>query len=60
MKHLTLATQQAAAAAGARPCSMLGRGHVWNASVGMAMSSYEFTQDITTKRPARHLGGQPT
>ena len=60
MMHMTLAAQQAAPAADARPCIGLGRGYEWNASVAMTMSSHEFAKDITTKRPARHLGGQPT
>jgi len=61
MSSMTHANQQAAVAAAARPCNGLGRGYQWNVSVSMAMSSHlEFTQDIATKRPARHLGGQPT
>lgn len=55
----TIAPQQGHMAAGARPCD--GRGHgYWNASVGTTLSSLEFVMDVTTKRPARHLGGQPT
>ena len=61
MSSMTHANQQAAVAAAARPCADLGRGYSWNASVGMSMRSHvEFVKDITTKRPARHLGGQPT
>lgn len=59
MKH-TIAPQQGHMAAGARPCGVLGGGYQWNASVAMTASSFEFEKDITTKRPARHLGGQPT
>ena len=61
MKCTTVATQLVHVAADARPCNGLGLGHQWtNASVGMATSTYEFMQTISTKRPARHLGGQPT
>jgi hypothetical protein len=61
MKCTTLATQTATVAAAARPCDARGLGHQWNnASVAMAVSTYEFMQTISTKRPARHLGGQPT
>ena len=56
----TTATQQGHMAAGARSCSVLGGGYQWNASVAMAVDSFEFTPVTTTKRPARHLGGQPT
>ena len=60
MKSTTYAIQQAAAAADARPCDGRGHGFTWNASVDMAVGSLEFMQTISTKRPARHLGGQPT
>jgi hypothetical protein len=57
-----LANQPAAVAADARPCDGLGLGHQWmNLSGAVAVSTYEFMRTIsTTKRPARHLGGQPT
>jgi hypothetical protein len=58
MKH-TIAPQQGHMAAGARPCDVLG-GYQWNASVVLAASSFEFEMPVTTKRTARHLGGQPT
>jgi hypothetical protein len=60
MKDTTLALQQAAVAADARPCGDRGHGSTWNASVVMAAGSLEFMTIISTKRPARHLGGQPT
>ena len=61
MSSMTHATQQAVVAAAARPCTGLGRGYQWNASVGMTMSSHlEFASDIATKRPARLHGGLPT
>ena len=60
MKYTTYATQQATPAADARPCDGRGHGFTWNASVDMAVGSLEFMQTISTKRPARHLGGQPT
>jgi hypothetical protein len=60
MKHTTYATQQAIVAADARPCGDRGHGFTWNASVAMAAGSLGFMQTISTKRPARHLGGQPT
>ena len=61
MSSMTHATQQAVVAAAARPCTGLGRGYQWNASVDMTVSSHlEFGTAISTKRPARHLGGQPT
>jgi hypothetical protein len=60
MKYTTLALQQAAVAADARPCGDRGHGSTWNASVVMAAGSLEFMTIISTKRPARHLGGQPT
>ena len=66
MSSTTYANQQAVVAAAARPCNGLdrGRGTSWNASVAMAVGSHlefmECTPIITTKRPARHLGGQPT
>ena len=56
----TLAPQQGHSAAGARPCNGLGHGYQWNAMAWMNLSSIEFVKDITAKRPARHLGGQPT
>jgi hypothetical protein len=58
----TIAPQQGHMAAGARPCG-LGLGYQWNAMAAMTVSStdsIEFVKDITAKRPARHLGGQPT
>jgi hypothetical protein len=56
----TNAPQQGHMAAGARPCSVLGGGYQWNASVVMWTDSFGFATTITAKRPARHLGGQPT
>ena len=60
----TNAPQQGHMAAGARPCDGLGHGYQWNATawmtLGMTSSTNEFVQDITAKRPARHLGGLPT
>jgi hypothetical protein len=58
MKH-TIAPQQGHMAAGARSCDVLG-GYQWNASAVLAASSFEFEMPVTTKRTARHLGGQPT
>ncbi len=68
MSSTTYAPQQAAVAAAARPCAAAcaapARASVrmWNAAVGMSAvaSHLGFVQDITTKRPARHLGGQST
>jgi hypothetical protein len=56
----TIAPQQGHTAAGARPCNGLGHGYQWNATAWMSLNSMEFVKDITTKHPARHLGGQPT
>ena len=58
----TTAPQQGHMAAGARSCSVLG-GYLWNASVGVTMTSAVFAghMDPTTKRrPARHLGTPPS
>ena len=72
MKQTTLANQVALAAAGARPCAgtraraayALLDAHRSNANgeVGMSMSwpCTKFATDITTKHPARHLGGHRT
>jgi len=60
MKDTTYAVQQAAAAADARPWTGLDHGSTWNAPVAMAASFLGCMQTISTKRPARHLGGQPT
>ena len=67
MSGTTYAPQQAALAAAARPCAVAcgspwhDSTRMWNAAVGMpAVASLGFVQEITTKRPARHLGGQPT
>ena len=59
----TIAPQQGHMPAGARPCDGLGHGYQWNAMAWMTLSStdtIEFVKNITAKRPARHLGGQPT
>ena len=60
MKDTMYAVQQAAAAADARPWTGLDHGFTWNASVAMVGGSLGCMQTISTKRPARHLGGQPT
>jgi hypothetical protein len=59
MKTITYATQQAAVAAETRPWT-LGHGSTWNAAVAVDASFLGCMQTISTKRPARHLGGQPT
>ena len=65
----TTAPQQGHMAAGARSFVLAGASK-WNASVGMTMDfgqgfgtgfgKARTCEDITTKRPARHLGGLPT
>ena len=61
----TTAPQQGHMAAGAR-FFVLAVASKWNASVGMTMDfglgfgTACTRTDITTKRPARHLGGLPT
>lgn len=73
MTQTTHMNQVAHVAAGARPCAGATRGRAayatlasnpleGNASVVMSMSWQrdQFSKDITTKRPARHLGGRPT
>lgn len=73
MTQTTHMNQVALAAAGARPCAGATRRCATyafltdaplegNASVVMSMSwqHAQFSKDITTKRPARHLGGRPT
>jgi hypothetical protein len=65
MTFTTYATQQPAVAADARPWTELGHGSTrdaatGNAAVAMVASFLGCMQTISTKRPARHLGGQPT
>ena len=65
----TTAPQQGHMAAGARSCVLAGVS-AWNAPAQMTMDfGQDFGQDfgtcrtrtdVTTKRPARHLGGLPT
>jgi len=56
MNRTAFATQVAPLAAVTRPCSGFGHGSQWR---DMAMCGLDSTNDITTKRPARHLG-KPT
>lgn len=63
----TTAPQQGRTAAGARPCSGVLGGYVWNASVEMGMnwaafgnSAHDATLFTTKRRPARHLGAPPS
>lgn len=59
----TTAPQQGRMAAGARPCSGVLGGYVWNASVEMGMgwaSAHDLTTFTTKRRPARHLGAPPS
>jgi hypothetical protein len=60
MNNPTYATQQAAVAAETRPWIGLGHGSTWNAAVAMDADFLGCMQTISTKRPARHLGGRPT
>lgn len=72
MTQTTLANQVAHVAAGARPCAgtrvraaaalLATYGANANGSAGMSMSwpCTQFAKDITTKHPARHLGGHRT
>lgn len=58
----TIAPQQAAAAARARLCAgSADAAYQGNAMVVMSALSIDwFAKHLTTKRPARHLGGLPT
>jgi hypothetical protein len=58
----TTAPQQGHMAAGARPCSGVLGGYVWNASVGMTMAATCADHSVftTKRRPARHLGAPPS
>lgn len=60
----TTAPQQGRMAAGARPCSGVLGGYVWNASVEMGMnwatSAHDGSLFTTKRRPARHLGAPPS
>lgn len=60
MSSTMYAQQQAPVAASARPWTALGHGTQLNVSVAMFARSMCFVNDITTMRPARHLGGLPT
>ena len=61
----TTAPQQGHMAAGARSCALAGVS-AWNAPAEMTMDfgqdfgTCRTRTDVTTKRPARHLGGLPT
>ena len=55
----TFAPQAALAAADARPCTGLVHGYRWRAAVSIDMN-LNFMNESTIKRPARHLGKQPT
>jgi hypothetical protein len=52
----TFATQMALAI-GARPCKGLVHGYQWRAASDMNLN---FMNETAIKRPARHLGKQPT
>ena len=59
----TTAPQQGRMAAGARSCSGVLGGYLWNASVGTTMDSVAFADHMgftTKRRPARHLGAPPS
>ena len=62
----TTAPQQGRTAAGARSCSGVLGGYLWNAPVGMTMDSKAFAIETghvvtaTKRRPARHLGAPPS
>jgi hypothetical protein len=53
----TFAPQAAMVAVGARPCNGLVHGYQWRAAVS---DMNLFMNETTIKRPARHLGKQPT
>ena len=53
----TFATQMALAI-GARPCKGLVHGYQWRAEV--SDMNLNFMNETAIKRPARHLGKQPT
>ena len=55
----TFAPQAALAAVDARPCTGLVHGYRWRAAVSIDMN-LNFMNESTIKRPARHLGKQPT
>jgi len=54
----TFAPQAAFVAVAARPCTGLAHGYQWRAAV--SDMNLEFMNETTIKRPARHLGKQPT
>ena len=58
----TFAPQQAAVAAAARPCAGSAAAYQGNSAVVTMWASTTdwFAKHLTTKRPARHLGGFPT
>jgi len=58
MSSTTYAPQLAHVAVGARPCDGLGHGYKWRAAV--SDMTLNFMNETTIKRPARHLGTQPT
>ena len=59
MSSTTFAPQAALVAAGARPCTGLVHGYLWCAAIPVDMN-LNFMNESTIKRPARHLGKQPT
>jgi len=54
----TFAPQAAFVAVAARPCTGLAHGYQWRAAV--SDMNLAFMNETTIKRPARHLGKQPT
>ena len=54
----TFAPQAALVAVKARPCTGLAHGYQWRAAV--SDMTLNFMNETTIKRPARHLGKQPT
>jgi hypothetical protein len=59
MNRTTIAPQQPAVAAAARPWTGLGHGY-WCATTGMSSMNIEFVNAAATKRTARRLGSLPT
>ena len=55
----TYAPQLARLAVGARPCEGLVHGYQWRAALSSDMTT-NFMNETAIKRPARHLGKQPT
>ncbi len=55
----TFAPQLALVAVDARPCEGLVHGYQWRAAPSSDMTT-NFMNETAIKRPARHLGKQPT